>query len=73
MPQILNVPNFKGIRIHGGNDHEDTEGCLIVAENWDGHEKVWGSQEAVFTKMIETSTKNGHEVYIEIINLPQVG
>ncbi len=30
LPEILDVPGFSGIRIHGGNDHEDTEGCPLL-------------------------------------------
>ena len=30
IPQILDVPMFQGIRIHGGNDQDDTEGCLLL-------------------------------------------
>lgn len=29
-PQIMNVDGFSGIRIHGGNTAEDTEGCPLV-------------------------------------------
>ena len=33
MPLLKDVPNFKGIRIHPGNDAENTEGCLLPGQS----------------------------------------
>lgn len=30
MPEVLNVPEFEGIRIHGGNTAEDSLGCPLL-------------------------------------------
>lgn len=32
-PHLLNVPMFTGVCIHGGNDADDTEGCILIGFN----------------------------------------
>lgn len=52
MPSILKVPNFQGIRMHGGNRPEDTEGCPLVAFNRSGL-TIQGTAEKELTAKIK--------------------
>lgn len=36
LPLLHDVPNFAGVRIHGGNNKTHTQGCILVGENSDG-------------------------------------
>jgi hypothetical protein len=61
-PHILDVPNFEGIRIHGGNTSKDTLGCVLVAYNTD-KKRIWGTAEADLTE--ELSKYDEIEITIE--------
>lgn len=52
MPSIQKVPNFAGVRMHGGNRPEDTEGCPLVAFNRSGL-VIQGTAEKELTAKIQ--------------------
>lgn len=71
LPEILNVPNFSGIRIHTGNSSKDTEGCILVG-TWDGEKEDWvGSSKIAFDELmtlLEEATNNKEKITITVNN-----
>ncbi len=70
-PEILDVPDFIGVRMHGGNTADDTDGCVLVAKNIISKEKVYGTMERQLTDLM----RNCNEPHwIEIVDTyPYVG
>ena len=71
---LLNVPDFSGIRMHGGNTPGDTEGCILVAKSAQAVDVVSGSFESNVTAIVQAEIAQGNEVWIQIVDTyPNVG
>lgn len=67
--QLLGVPGYGGIRIHSGNDADDTEGCLLPGLGRQADKtKVLTSRPAVrdLEDIICPALERGIAVYLEV-------
>lgn len=67
MPEVLNVPGFTGVRIHGGNTVEDTSGCPLLGaiRTEDGVANCHGINERLIDRIGE-AIADGDEVWLEV-------
>lgn len=65
MPLVEDVPDFVGIRMHGGKTPEHTDGCILVGKNIINATTIEGTMEKELTELL-LSSKEHH--WIEIIN-----
>lgn len=67
LPEVLNVPQFKGIRIHPGNKAEDSEGCILVGttKNVDFVSDSRKAFSSLFTKI--KAAEKREKITIEIL------
>jgi len=69
LPQLLDVPGFKGVRLHSGNVAADTEGCILVGKR-KAESEVLDSRiafQALFPK-IQAALGRGDPVRMRIMN-----
>jgi hypothetical protein len=67
---VHGVPGFAGIRIHSGNDDDDTSGCLLPGLTRDPAKMmVFRSREAVLRleAVLDQAEADGSEIWIAII------
>lgn len=70
LPEVLNVPNYKGIRIHNGNTASHTEGCILVGTQ-KANNFVGGSRSALAKLMeILISLPSTEQIFLTIQDAP---
>jgi len=67
LPRLLNVPGFKGILIHRGNEAGHTSGCILVGENKQVGRLINSAKyEVEITKKLIEYQHTGYKILIEI-------
>ena len=67
MPYVHDVPGFEGIRIHGGNTEENTDGCPLLGQRRtaDGIADCAGVNQRLM-HLLEAAEDLGEEVWMEV-------
>lgn len=70
MPLLHDVPEFSGVRIHGGNTHHDTHGCPLLGANTNWNDRVWNCKHVNrnLIDLLDEKISEGFECYITITN-----
>ena len=67
LPLLKEVPVYEGVRIHTGNKHQDTDGCLLTGKDTKqgtvSNSRYWFNK---FMPILEAGLKEGR-VFIDIV------
>lgn len=71
LPLLFNVPGYKGIRIHPGNTHVDTAGCLIPGQLSPTKNNMVINSRSTFNALHReiTAREKKEKITIEIVRL----
>lgn len=64
LPEILSIIGYVGVRIHGGNKPEDTEGCILVGLT---KEKDFIGMSQVALQKLMVKLQGQKDITIEIV------
>ena len=62
LPLLHDVPYFTGVRIHTGNDHSNTEGCILVGVKRDRDDFIYESRKTMEALMVKLEAADGMEI-----------
>lgn len=68
LPLVLGVPDFEGVRLHGGNRPDQTDGCPLLGLDKDDT-RIWNCARPIndLTVLIRNETALG-KVFLEVRN-----
>jgi len=74
MLAVEGVPYFTGIRIHSGNDADDTLGCILVGSVVDDPNRIHGGSVMLpqLFAMVQEALDKGEKVWLTVQDAPQV-
>lgn len=74
LPELRDVPGFVGIRIHPGNTHAESEGCLLLGVQRSGVRVIESAKAcSAFEQLVSAAIGREERVWIDIENPPIPG